>query len=102
MAEVITYDERHFLALKALWQEAFPDDAPWNAAETAIAEKLKLQPNLMLVAITDDRVCGSVMAGMKAIAAGSPASPSADRTEIAASVATCSPRRSVASPLWAA
>ena len=63
MTEVITYDERHFPEVKALWQEAFPDAAPWNAAETAIAEKLKLQPDLLLVAVDGDRVCGSVMAG---------------------------------------
>lgn len=63
MIEIITYGDRHFLEVKSLWEEAFPNDAPWNAAEPAIAEKLRLQPDLLLVAIDGGRVCGSVMAG---------------------------------------
>ena len=63
MTEVVTYRDRHFAEVKALWAEAFPNDAPWNAAAAAIAEKLRFQPELMLVALDGERVCGSVMAG---------------------------------------
>jgi ribosomal protein S18 acetylase RimI-like enzyme len=44
-------------------REAFPDDRPWNAAATAIPEKVRFQPDLMLVALEGDLVVGSVMAG---------------------------------------
>jgi ribosomal protein S18 acetylase RimI-like enzyme len=63
MTEVVTYEDRHFAGVKSLWAEAFPNDAPWNAAGPAIAEKLRFQPDLMLVALDGERVCGSVMAG---------------------------------------
>jgi ribosomal protein S18 acetylase RimI-like enzyme len=63
MALITTYDNGHFSGVKALWSEAFPNDAPWNAAATAIAEKLRFQPDLMLVALEENHVVGSVMAG---------------------------------------
>ncbi|CAN7600096.1 GNAT family acetyltransferase [Devosia sp. LjRoot3] len=63
MTEVVTYEDSHFAEIKSLWEEAFPNDSAWNAAEVSIAEKLRFQPDLMLVAVDGDRVCGSVMAG---------------------------------------
>src|SRR5262249_57512324 len=39
------------------------NDPPWNAAELAIAAKLKIQPDLFLVAIDQGLVVGSIMAG---------------------------------------
>lgn len=63
MIEVVTYEDHHFAGVKSLWDEAFPNDAPWNAAGPSIAEKLRIQPDLMLVALDGERVCGSVMAG---------------------------------------
>ena len=63
MARITQYEHEHFSGVESLWQEAFPNDAPWNAAATAIAEKLSFQPDLMLVAISDGEVVGSVMAG---------------------------------------
>jgi ribosomal protein S18 acetylase RimI-like enzyme len=53
----------HFAGVEALWREAFPNDAPWNKASTAIAEKMRFQPDLMLVALEGPVVVGSVMAG---------------------------------------
>lgn len=52
-----------FSEVEALWAEAFPNDAPWNSAAISIAEKLRFQPDLMLVALDGNRVVGSVMAG---------------------------------------
>jgi hypothetical protein len=37
--------------VNTLWKEAFPGDGPWNAAATAISEKVSFQPDLFLVAV---------------------------------------------------
>jgi ribosomal protein S18 acetylase RimI-like enzyme len=63
MPIVSEYREEHFAGVEALWREAFPNDAPWNKASTAIAEKIRFQPDLMLVAVEGPLVVGSVMAG---------------------------------------
>src|SRR6476469_7691029 len=47
----------------ALWRGAFPNDNPWNVAEISIPEKLRTQPELLLVAIQCNSVVGSIMAG---------------------------------------
>ena len=60
---ITPYRSDHFSGVKALWQEAFPDDPPWNAAETTIPAKIAAQPDLFLVALKEDQVIGSVMAG---------------------------------------
>jgi ribosomal protein S18 acetylase RimI-like enzyme len=63
MPTISKYRDEHFAGVEALWREAFPDDAPWNKVSTAIAEKLRFQPDLMLVALEGSLVIGSVMAG---------------------------------------
>ena len=63
MPTISEYRNEHFAGLEALWREAFPSDAPWNKASTAIAEKMRFQPDLMLVALEGVGVVGSVMAG---------------------------------------
>ena len=63
LASIVTYQESHFDGVRLLWQEAFPNDPPWNAAEVAIPAKLKMQPDLFLVAIEQTLVAGSIMAG---------------------------------------
>ena len=60
--KISEYRDEHFAGVEALWQEAFTNDAPWNKASTAIAEKMRFQPDLMLVAL-EGPVVGSVMAG---------------------------------------
>ena len=60
---IITYSPERFEGTKALWEEAFPGDPPWNAAEVAIPAKLAVQPDLFLVAVHQDKVVGSIMAG---------------------------------------
>lgn len=61
--EIARYADCHFDGVNTLWQEAFPDDAPWNAAELAIPAKLLCQPELFLIALDASQVIGSVMAG---------------------------------------
>ena len=63
MLSILTYTDSHFDGVAALWGEAFPNDSPWNLASAAISEKLRIQPNLLMVAVESDRVVGSVMAG---------------------------------------
>jgi ribosomal protein S18 acetylase RimI-like enzyme len=61
--QIAPYRSEQFEGVKALWQEAFPDDPPWNAAEIAIPAKLAVQPDLFFVALDGDQVVGSIMAG---------------------------------------
>jgi ribosomal protein S18 acetylase RimI-like enzyme len=61
--EILTYCDRHFDGLKALWIEAFPTDPPRNSAATVVPAKLAFQPDLLLIAMERGRVVGSVMAG---------------------------------------
>jgi ribosomal protein S18 acetylase RimI-like enzyme len=63
MPTISKYKDEHFAGVEALWREAFPNDAPWNKASTAIAEKMRFQPDLMLVALEGAEVVGSAMAG---------------------------------------
>ena len=57
------YSPANFDGLKALWEEAFPDDPPRNRAEHAIPAKLAEQPELLFVGVDDGVVIGSIMAG---------------------------------------
>jgi len=63
MVAVVVYQPAHFEGVKALWEEAFPDYAPYNRAEQAIPAKLDEQPELLFVAEQDGAVVGTVMAG---------------------------------------
>jgi ribosomal protein S18 acetylase RimI-like enzyme len=60
---IATYEPPNFRGIEALWEEAFPDDPPWNAASIAIPEKLKQQPGLIIVALDGETVVGSILAG---------------------------------------
>jgi len=61
--DILTYQPEHFDGVDKLWREAFPDDPPWNRAATAIPAKMQVQPDLFLVALEDQTVVGSIMAG---------------------------------------
>ncbi|HXJ32745.1 MAG TPA: GNAT family acetyltransferase [Candidatus Eisenbacteria bacterium] len=50
-------------ALERLWAEVFPDDPPRNAPELVIDRKLKVQPELLLVAEDEGTLVGAVIAG---------------------------------------
>lgn len=63
MIEICGYRAEHFPAIDALWKDTFPNDNSWNLAAVAIPEKIRFQPDLMLVALEGDRVVGSIMAG---------------------------------------
>lgn len=54
-------------AVVALWQEAFPEyrdvTKPQRNPHLSIANKMATQPDLFFVAVFDDRLVGTVMAG---------------------------------------
>lgn len=60
---IAPYSSGHFDGVRALWQQCFPDDPPWNQAQVAIPAKLAVQPELFLVALDADLVVGSIIAG---------------------------------------
>jgi ribosomal protein S18 acetylase RimI-like enzyme len=60
---IVPYRPEHFAGIKTLWQEAFPNDPPWNSAEVAVRAKSAVQPDLFLVALDERQVVGSIMAG---------------------------------------
>ncbi|WP_447755466.1 GNAT family acetyltransferase [Sphingopyxis fribergensis] len=61
--EIRRYETSDFDGVKSLWDEAFPNDPPWNRAEAAIPAKLAFQPDLFFVAADGGDVIGSAMAG---------------------------------------
>lgn len=61
--EIRRYETSDFDGVKSLWDEAFPNDPPWNRAEAAIPAKLAFQPELFFVAVEGGQVVGSAMAG---------------------------------------
>ena len=61
--EIRPYQAADFDGLDALWREAFPDDPPRNRAAQSVPAKLALNDDLLFVAVEDDPVIGSIMAG---------------------------------------
>ena len=57
------YQSNDYAEVVALWKEVFPEDPPWNEPAAVIRRKLKIQPELFLVGIADDRVVAAVLAG---------------------------------------
>ena len=50
-------------SLVSLWDRVFPDDPHRNAPDQMIENKLRVQPELLLVAEDDGSLVGAVMAG---------------------------------------
>jgi ribosomal protein S18 acetylase RimI-like enzyme len=50
-----------------LWERVFPDDPPANAPAVMIENKLKVQPELLLVGLAGDRLVGSVIGGFDGV-----------------------------------
>jgi len=45
----------------------FPDDPPWNAPEVMIENKLKVQPELLLVGEVEGTLVGAMIAGFDGV-----------------------------------
>jgi len=53
--------------VERLWARVFPDDPPSNAPALLIDTKLRVQPELFLIAVADGAVVGAVMAGFDGV-----------------------------------
>jgi len=53
--------DRH--GLLALWEEIFPAGSPHNDPQTSLENKLRVDRDLLFVALIDDVIIGSVMGG---------------------------------------
>jgi len=61
--EIRPFNDSDRAGVIALWDEAFADDPAHNASAEMIDRKLRVQPELFLVAIADGEIVGTVMAG---------------------------------------
>jgi ribosomal protein S18 acetylase RimI-like enzyme len=55
------------MAIEQLWAQVFPDDPPRNAPSIMIDNKLKVQPELLLVGKVEGHVVGAVIAGFDGV-----------------------------------
>lgn len=53
--------------LIALWRRVFADDPPRNEPGAMIDRKLRVQPELLLVGVHEQRIVGAVMAGFDGV-----------------------------------
>jgi len=65
--EIRSYESRDHAQVVALWSDVFQDDPPWNEPASMIRRKLKVQPELFLVAHVNGQVVGTVMAGFDGV-----------------------------------
>ena len=61
--QIRPYLEKDQQGVAALWDEAFPDNSPWNVPEDDIKRKLNVQRELFLVAEIKGEIVGTAMAG---------------------------------------
>jgi len=54
-------------ALEELWARVFSDDPPTNAPSILIDNKLRVQPELLLVGLVDSTLVAAVMAGFDGV-----------------------------------
>jgi ribosomal protein S18 acetylase RimI-like enzyme len=63
-ATVRPYNASDYAGVISLWNEVFPNEPPWNEPALIIRRKVGVQPDLFLVAISENsHVVGTVMAG---------------------------------------
>jgi ribosomal protein S18 acetylase RimI-like enzyme len=65
--EIRPYDFEDESQVVGLWKAVFPDDPPWNDPLSMIRRKLTVQPELFLVAHTNGRIVGTVIAGFDGV-----------------------------------
>jgi ribosomal protein S18 acetylase RimI-like enzyme len=61
--QIRSFEEGDRAAVVDLWSEAFPDDPSHNLSSEMIDRKIRVQPELFLVAELEGAVIGTVMAG---------------------------------------
>jgi ribosomal protein S18 acetylase RimI-like enzyme len=61
--EIRSFHEKDELAVTALWHVVFPDDPPHNEPAALIRRKLQVQPELFFVALAEEQLAGTLLAG---------------------------------------
>lgn len=61
--EIRPYEDTDRESVVTLWLEVFPDSPPWNDPEADIDRKLKVQRELLLVAVVEGDLVGTAMGG---------------------------------------
>ena len=61
--KIRAYQDQDKAELIAFWMEIFPASSPHNDPETSLDKKLRTDRDLLLVAVKDKKVIGSVMGG---------------------------------------
>ena len=62
-----SYRESDRDGVVSLWEVVFPGDTAWNKSEQVISIKLSTQPELFFVAIQDETVIGTIVAGFDGV-----------------------------------
>lgn len=57
------YEAQDEAAVVELWETCFPHDPPWNNPRDVIRRKMTVQPELLLVALIDNQIVGTALAG---------------------------------------
>jgi len=65
--EIRPYQSEDETDVIAVWNIVFPGEAAWNRPEDVIARKLTVQPDLFFVAVSEDRVVGTIIAGFDGV-----------------------------------
>lgn len=61
--EIRPYQNKDETDVVRLWRLVFPDNPPWNDPLSDIHRKLTMQRELFLVAVLENKVVGTIMAG---------------------------------------
>ena len=65
--EIRPFEPSDRRSLEELWGRVFAEDPPWNAPAAMITNKLKVQPELLLVGVLDQVLVAGVMAGFDGV-----------------------------------
>ena len=65
--DIRVYRESDRKEVIRLWEIVFPGGAAWNKSEEVISTKLSTQPELFFVAVQDERVVGTILAGFDGV-----------------------------------
>ena len=65
--DIRIYHESDRQEVIRLWETVFPGGAAWNKSEEVISTKLSTQPELFFVAVQDERVLGTILAGFDGV-----------------------------------
>lgn len=66
-AEIRPFQSNDQAGVVALWDDVFPGEAAWNRPADIIARKRSVQPDLFYVAVCEDRVVGTIIAGFDGV-----------------------------------